>query len=408
MAATAQESEQRAQIAFLDCAPELVSAINDGKATFLHVALAYQFGHREPAEGQCSPEDRDVCRANFKSILASYERDHGRITRAYFANHVFAAAALTDRDEIGILLGGGDSGIVDPAVARMIMRAQELGYAAWHRLHKYDRRQCQSMVFSVIVELLRRHDLPGAPPAPPLNGHKANGAGNGRPVDEPDDDELVLLAHQLDEAEDFMLRCATRRTQIHYLRGMAWGLIGVALLIGAVLTVLALTGHVTQLAGRLMLVALAGGVGSVASVASRMTSSSFQMNLPSLSQDSRDTNVEAVAAVRPWLGAVIGLGVFTIIGGGLMHVDVSSAHDPQAATMLYAALAFLSGFSERLAQDVFVRSGQGILGAFGDTPDSGPSAGLAPPPGGRNARRAPARTVVVHEASGSPGSDAKH
>src|SRR5690349_8624153 len=109
MAATAQHAEHPARIAFLDCAPELVSAINDDTASFLHVALAYQFGHREPAEGQCSVHDRDVCHDNFARVLGAYERDHGRITRAYFANHVFAAAALTDRDEIGIVLGGGDS-----------------------------------------------------------------------------------------------------------------------------------------------------------------------------------------------------------------------------------------------------------------------------------------------------------
>jgi hypothetical protein len=195
-----------------------------------------------------------------------------------------------------------------------------------------------------------------------------------------------------------MLRCATRRAQIHYLRGMAAGLLALGAVIGAVCVVLALTGDVTQLPGRLMLVALAGGIGSVASVASRMTSASFQMNLPSLSQDAKDTNVETVAAVRPLLGAVLGLGVFVVVGGGLMHVDIANGGNAQSTTMLYVALAFLTGFSERLAQDVFVRSGQGILGAFGDTPESGPSAGLAPPPGGRKtARRAGRSTLVVHE-----------
>src|SRR5690349_8120859 len=99
MAATAHHATQsEPQVGFLDCAPELVSAINEGKAGFLHVALAYQFGHREAAAGQCSAEDREVCRANFPRLLAAYERDHGHINRAYFANHVFAAAALTDRD----------------------------------------------------------------------------------------------------------------------------------------------------------------------------------------------------------------------------------------------------------------------------------------------------------------------
>src|SRR4051794_35130463 len=291
MAATAERHagppDTGGDVGFLDCAPELVSAINDGKASFLHVALAYQFGHREPVPGQCSAEDREVCRRNFPRVLKAFERDHGRINRGYFANHIFAAAALTERDEVGIVLGGGDSGVADSRSVRLIMRAQELAYAAWHRLHKYDRRQCQAMIFSVVVELLRRHDMPAAPPP----AARTNGASADRADVGPDEDDFELLTRQLDEAEDFMLRCATRRAQIHYLRGMVWGLLAVGAALASVCAVLALTGHTTQLAGRLMLVALAGAVGSVASVAARMTSASFQMNLPSLSQDAKDTNV---------------------------------------------------------------------------------------------------------------------
>jgi len=52
-------------------------------------------------------------------------------------------------------------------------------------------------------------------------------------------------------------------------------------------------------------------------------------------------------------------------------------------TYLLVALGFLSGFSERFAQDMFVRSGQGLAGPGGDAPSRGLSAGLAPPAGNR-------------------------
>jgi hypothetical protein len=46
-------------------------------------------------------------------------------------------------------------------------------------------------------------------------------------------------------------------------------------------------------------------------------------------------------------------------------------------TALFAGIGFLAGFSERLAQDMFARSGQGLAGTASDSPSAGPSAGLS-------------------------------
>ena len=55
---------------------------------------------------------------------------------------------------------------------------------------------------------------------------------------------------------------------------------------------------------------------------------------------------------------------------------------PDAApATIYVAVGFLAGFTERFAQDMFVRSGRGLEGVMGDSPSSGPSAGISPPPG---------------------------
>jgi hypothetical protein len=64
--------------------------------------------------------------------------------------------------------------------------------------------------------------------------------------------------------------------------------------------------------------------------------------------------------------------------GAVIPVDKQTG---TTQTALFAGIAFLAGFSERLAQDMFVRSGQGITGVMGDSPSGGPSAGLSPPPG---------------------------
>jgi hypothetical protein len=93
-----------------------------------------------------------------------------------------------------------------------------------------------------------------------------------------------------------------------------------------------------------------------------------------------------MGALRPAIGAVFALAVFVFAMSPILPLDDTSRGD----TFFLVALGFLAGFSERFAQDMFVRSGQGLAGPGGDSPSSGLSAGLAPPPGGRGGGRATA------------------
>jgi len=191
---------------------------------------------------------------------------------------------------------------------------------------------------------------------------------------------LQRLAARLDAAEDFMLRCAARRTQARYLKGMLLGAIVVGALLTLALVVLVANDAMTQLAGELLLAAMAGAVGAVFSVLARMTSGSLQTNLPTLDHDMKNTDLRLIAALRPVVGMVLALAVYVLVRGGM--VPIAEAGGP-TRTALLTGIAFLAGFSERLAQDVFIRSGQGLVGSMGDSPTKGPAAGLAPPPGAR-------------------------
>ena len=82
------------------------------------------------------------------------------------------------------------------------------------------------------------------------------------------------------------------------------------------------------------------------------------------------------------MGLVLALASYAVVLAGLVPMD-KNADDPGKQMALYVALAFLAGFTERFAQDMFVRSGMGLQGVMGDSPSTGPSAGLAPPPGAR-------------------------
>jgi hypothetical protein len=339
---------KREEPEFLESAPELMGALKGGKPRFAHVALASWLARRPDV-----PEaDRDLLRRNFPDMFERFERSSGRIVSWYMATEVFAAAALTDNDGISVSLGRelppGSAELVD-----LIRRCQQVAYSAWHRLNRFDRRQCQTMVFQVIEEALRRLDTDGVVRS---------------------DDCMGPLKDRLDQAEEFMLRCATRRAQSKYLKGMLVGTVAIGAAIAAVTIALGATGELTRLGGQLLLVATAGMVGAVVSVLWRMTSGSFRMNLPTLDHDMKGTDLRLMAALRPVIGLVFALGAIVLVMGELIPLDQQGG---TSQTALFAAIGFLAGFSERLAQDMFARSGQGLAGAAGESPSVGPSAGLS-------------------------------
>ena len=266
---------------------------------------------------------------------------------------MLASAALTEQDHLAVTLGprvpAGSEALVE-----LVRRCQQVGYTAWHRLAPYDRRLCEDMVFSVVEEALRRLD--------------------GEEGVEEQEACVAHLGQRLDEAEEFMLRCASRRAQSQYLKGMLLGMLVTGLGIGGVALALGLDDRIGD-GEELLLVATAGAVGAAISVPMRMTSGSFRMNLPTLNAEMKGTDVRLVASLRPVIGLVLALASYAAVVSGLN--DTKS----RASLALFVTVGFLAGFTERFAQDMFVRSGRGLEGVMGDSPSSGPSAGISPPPG---------------------------
>ena len=209
-------------VPFLDAAPELVGAPRDGCARFGHVALAAWLGRRE---GRLASDDRAAVRDAFPRLLDAFERREGRLRRWYFGRNVLASAALTEQDHLAVTLGPR----VPPgseALVELVRRCQQIGYTAWHRLAPYDRRLCEDMVFSVVEEALRR-----------LDGEEGVADGEGCAQC------IARLGARLDEAEEFMLRCASRRAQSQYLKGILLGMVVTGVAIGAVALAVALRGR---------------------------------------------------------------------------------------------------------------------------------------------------------------------
>jgi hypothetical protein len=340
------------EVGFLASAPELAGAIRSGHARFTHVALAGWLG--------CTvsdPYERDTVRAQYASLLADFEREAGSMCRWYFGRTKLIAAVLMDDDSLSVLIGR-DVRTARPELVDLVRCCQRIGYQSWHRLAPYDRRLCQNMVFSVVEEAFRMLE------------------------DDADEDQTCVdaLAGRLREAEQFMLRCAARRAQSHYLKGVLIGGAAIATVLGLATVVLQTGGDLSRFRGTLLLVAMAGAVGAAISVPMRMTSGSFRMNLPTLNAEMKGTDLHLVGALRPLMGLVLALASYAVVLAGLVPMDRHRGdHVKQMA--LYVAIGFLAGFTERFAQDMFVRSGGGLQGVMGDSPSIGPSAGLAPAPG---------------------------
>jgi hypothetical protein len=330
---------------------------------FADLATAYLCAY---GGGKTSDEQRGKLIEALPQMLQAFEREHGAIVRSHLTG-TMAAACLTERDELVVSIGQRAQDGPDNLIA-LLRRCERVGYTAWHRLHTYDRRSCQLQLWNVVEDALRR-----------LDGHRAGS--ESQQARRALDDSVARLEKRVDAAEDFMLRCAARRTQARYLKGMLLGALAIGVALAAVLVLLVATDHLTDVAAELLLVALAGSVGALFSVLARMTSGSLQTNLPTLDHDMKNTDLRLIAALRPLVGLVTALALYVLVEGGIMPIDMGD--DDAKHTALVTGFAFIVGFSERLAQDVFIRSGNGLLGTMGDSPAKGPAAGLTPPPGAR-------------------------
>ncbi|HEX5620068.1 MAG TPA: hypothetical protein VFX51_16735 [Solirubrobacteraceae bacterium] len=350
---------ERVELPFLDCGPELVIALGSGRTEFQDLVLAFFLGREDEAGEttlECSPADGQLARDHFNVLVRNFERTHGHIRRSYFARYFLAAAALTSEDEIEVVLARD---VPSSELIQIIRRAQALGYMAWHRLEQYDKRLCQGMIFSVILEVLRRLD----------HCRKIEETAKIAPED------LDQLRRNLDEAEDFMLRCAKRQAQTQYMNGMlTYGSAALVLLLAIAGVIGVVRGSFSGVLGQTVLVAIAGAFGAAVSVMWRQTSGTFTINLPTLGSASE---LRLMGALRPAIGAVFALAVFVFAMSPILPLEASTRD-----TYLVVALGFLAGFSERFAQDMFARSGQQFAAETNETQESGLSAGLAPLPSG--------------------------
>jgi hypothetical protein len=362
-----------------------------GTVTFHDVANAW-FNMSDP---NLTPELRAEFKTIFPGLLDAFAEPRKGIITAYFCRHIRVAAALTDIGHaagasegvpeatlkgpapagIKELLPAADSNghgdpiargtggerkkrrnffrtclhLFDPAPAsssaihieptfgdpadwkakEILFHCMNLHYKALEFLTPQPRKICMRMIFGVIATLLGTLD------ARALD----------KKLDKPfgsDPTEVATLERELAQAQAYYRASAQRQAQLEYLLGMLTAIIPAA----AITAIVAITAGLLDQPATVAV--LGGAIGAVVSVMSRMSSGSIE-----LKPESGKKTIRALGFMRPVIGGVFGAVVYVFLAGGIVEIVTPPAGTGELA--FYGGLGFLSGFSERFANDVIAQ-----------------------------------------------------
>jgi hypothetical protein len=179
--------------------------------------------------------------------------------------------------------------------------------------------------------------------------------------------DIAELRRELKRVTAIYERAGMARGLARYSAGAAAGALAIVLVAGIAAAVIGSDDHTVWLGA-----VAAGALGGLFSVLERLTRRAltvrFEAERPVLSGTS-----------RPVVGAIAGVALFALVEGTIVPLDVPQ--DYPAHALFFAGLAFLAGFSERLAKDVFGSAASSLGGtrqetrAAGQVPQDGPSNG---------------------------------
>jgi hypothetical protein len=224
----------------------------------------------------------------------------------------------------------------DPAdwkAKEILFHCLSLHYKALEFLTPQPRKICMRMIFGVITTLLgtldhRQLDHERGAPEVRFGDNKA---------------EVETLERELAQAQAYYKQAAQRQAQLDYLIGMLRFLILAAVVTAIVAVTKGLLDRPATAA------VLGGATGAVVSVMMRMSSGGLK-----LTPESGRKTIRALGFMRPIIGAVFGAALYVLLEGNIIDV-FSAPADPDSKLAFYAGLGFISGFSERFAQDVIAQ-----------------------------------------------------
>lgn len=301
----------------------------------------------------------------YRRRLKLFKEEHGKILESYWCRYEASGVALTElmgprrlsnflrRDPILRLHTATDWRSAQATlVASWLHRWETAGIKTSEILRDTSERVALHRSFAASSRLLGFLDRKPDAQAPP-RGELAT-------VVEDQREEYA-------DVNDYYARAGESAARIVYFRGMVWGLILLAALLGGGFLVAWAADWVDPhdaSAYTLLITIAMGAAGAVLSVMTRMARrDGFNLDFEVGRKSAR-----FLGGVRPWIGAMFAFVLYLALKSNLVELLQAS----QKGIYFYATIAFLAGFSERRAKvlldSAFSPGGSGV-----ETPESAPS-----------------------------------
>ncbi|MGH2918962.1 MAG: hypothetical protein ACRDLS_10260 [Solirubrobacteraceae bacterium] len=337
--------------------PELAAAIKSNRASFdTYVRARFLADERFNSDSS----SRAVHAKWRSALLEAYQAESGKICGSYYCEHLVGAAARTDRPRFALVFNSNSWGQEE----QLLTSCDGLYWEGIDYLAGTDRTTFVERLYSVATDVLALLDTRCGP-----NGAPAE------PLPDPDDaptlrsQALEALERKLQDVRAFYAKAAPNRARLRYLGGVAAGF-ALTLGLAGLLFLLLWVSEVVSVEdrGEIIAIWIAGAIGAVVSVMQRVSSESLELH-----HEAGRSELILLGAIRPVLGAAIAVALYSLFAGGILDFALPSGN----ANELYyfAGIGFLSGFSERFAQDMLVRTSTHFTR---DDPPPAPS-GEAPP-----------------------------
>ncbi len=309
--------------------------------------------------------DRSIRQQLVQGLYEGFVKEHGQVIKSYFCGEFLGAVALTkeatkglfgrlhDRYELHILfniLDGATGDEESVQLAELLYNCQQLARNANDLLEGPDLLVCLDLIYWIVGEALAR-----------LDENRAQGFTQG--TVELHRSLLDTWKDKFEDAQEFYSLSAKRGAETKYFAGMMAGLLAL-LIVGVVAGVgLALSPASGLPLRELEGTFFGGAVGAIVSVMARMTKGKL-----TLDYEIGSASVFRIGMFRPVIGAVNATFVYFVLGAGLFRLTIPSGI--WTRFFLFTGIAFVAGFSERLAQDMLGR----VEGAFTSSPRGEPQA----------------------------------
>jgi hypothetical protein len=298
--------------------------------------------------------DTDRLIARYRGIRRAFEAAHGRIEQEWWSTEAPGGMVLTAKhirlrrrpDTESWTLHRHTSKVTtnSPEAEQPLSAGDNLALRSNETLRGSPRRIALARVFGLASAFLEAIDA----------ANRRVRAEDGTSISPADANRRIAEANRqyrrgLREAENYYHRTAVRSAQIDYFTGLWNGFlavcfsIAVTVLIADVLLRWSGIPVPAETYANLIAATIAGSLGSCVSVMWRMSTGDFRSDY-----EAGREHLRMIGAFRPPIGAIFGLALYFAV-----QADLLSFANDEPDFYLLTFVAFVGGFSERFAPDVF-------------------------------------------------------